>query len=108
MTPQLQKLLDDLRSGATVLKPNLKGSNVIYLNSGASTFTGTVKGGTTITVKHCQHPNLPRIPFDPVAARDMTSAEVRKRWPRLGVTCPDCKSSVMSYASHEHYIAGDW
>jgi hypothetical protein len=44
------------------------------------------------------------VTFDPVQARDMSSTEIRKRFPRI--TCQECGTVV--YASYEHYIAGDW
>ncbi len=34
--------------------------------------------------------------------------EIRKKWPRGEGTCTDCGSSVIAYASHAHYIVGDW
>ena len=37
------------------------------------------------------------------------AAVVRKRWPRLTGDCPKgCGFSGIAYASHEHYVAGDW
>jgi hypothetical protein len=45
--------------------------------------------------------------FDAEAARGLTSAEVQRRWPRWSGTCT-CGFYGVSYASYEHYIAGDW
>jgi len=56
----------------------------------------------------CDHPNLPAVPFDPIAAKGLTADEVRKRWPRLALTCPDCGMEMCCYASFEHYVSGDW
>lgn len=56
----------------------------------------------------CAHKNLPVVPFDAEAAKALDSYDVRKRWPRLDQECPDCKARVISYASFEHYIAGDY
>ena len=44
------------------------------------------------------------VTFDSEQARDMSSAEIKKRFPRI--TCQECGTVV--YASYEHYIAGDW
>jgi hypothetical protein len=49
-----------------------------------------------------------RPPFDAEAARNLSSSEVRKRWPRSSGTCPTCGFYGAVYASFEHYIAGDW
>jgi hypothetical protein len=55
----------------------------------------------------CDHPTL-EVHFDSQAAKGLSAAEVRKRWPRLCRRCPTCGASVVAYASSEHYIAGDW
>lgn len=37
------------------------------------------------------------------------SAEIRRRWPRHSGACPKgCGYIGIAYASHEHYLAGDW
>ena len=59
-------------------------------------------------ILNCEHPNLPSVLFDPEAAKELSSYEVRARWPRGCVTCPDCNATVIQYASFEHYCAGDW
>jgi hypothetical protein len=42
-------------------------------------------------------------------AGNRAASEVRKRWPRLYGTCPKgCGFSGIAYASHAHYIMGDW
>ena len=46
--------------------------------------------------------------FDPVAARGLDEVEVRRRWPRFEGVCEECGSMVISYASAEHFAAGDW
>ena len=51
---------------------------------------------------------LPLPPFDEALARGLSSQEVRKRWPRAAVVCPQCGSKVVLYASMEHLVAGDW
>jgi hypothetical protein len=56
---------------------------------------------------HCEHKEC-RPYFDPVAAKSMTDAQVRKAFPRFQGTCPECNQFVISYASSEHYVAGDW
>jgi ribosomal protein S27AE len=56
----------------------------------------------------CQHPNADYPEFDAEAARTMTSVEVKRRFPRKRVTCPDCGETFVAYASFEHYTAGDW
>lgn len=56
----------------------------------------------------CQHPNADCPEFDAEAARNMTSGEVQRRFPRKRVTCPDCGETFTAYASFEHYTAGDW
>lgn len=58
---------------------------------------------------NCQHENLPEVPFDAEEAMKLSAPEVQKRWPRLELTCPDCKLTITAcYASFEHYTAGDW
>ena len=59
------------------------------------------------TVKHlaCFH----GVHFDYEAAKDLSSHEVRIRWPRLSGLCPlGCGYNGISYASAEHYTCGDW
>lgn len=47
--------------------------------------------------------------FDPEGAHDLSAHEVRERWPRLDGACPlGCGYFGTSYASLEHYVAGDW
>lgn len=46
--------------------------------------------------------------FDSAAAASLDAAEVRKRWPREDRVCPKCGACCITYASYEHYIAGDW
>lgn len=58
--------------------------------------------------KPCEHPELPRPPFDAEAARGLSAEEVRKRWPRFYGPCPDCNTTVIHYASTAHYVLGDW
>jgi hypothetical protein len=56
----------------------------------------------------CTHPNLKPPEFDPVQAAHMSASEVRKRYPRGNFLCGQCGSSVITYASAHHFIAGDW
>lgn len=43
------------------------------------------------------------------AGLNLSSDEVRRRWPRLNGPCPKgCGYVGIAYASPEHYIAGDW
>lgn len=49
------------------------------------------------------------IEFDADAAKDMTVAEIRKRYPRLFGPCPKgCGFDGIGYKSWEHYVMGDW
>lgn len=57
---------------------------------------------------HCDHADIARPAFDAEAARGLEAEEVRRRWPRGHAVCPRCGTLVISYASAEHYIAGDW
>lgn len=58
----------------------------------------------------CAHLNVPLPEFDQeLADREKLSAsEIRQRWPRLEVKCPDCGALVIAYAGKAHYIYGDW
>jgi len=56
----------------------------------------------------CQHPGMVLPEFDSELARTMSAIEVRRRFPRGNWHCQKCESSVITYASFEHYIAGDW
>lgn len=43
------------------------------------------------------------------AGLGLSSATVRRQWPRLNGACPKgCGFSGIAYASPGHYIAGDW
>lgn len=55
----------------------------------------------------CNHPKC-TVKFDRAEAATMTSAEVRKNFPRFFGTCPDCKEQVIIYSSTSHYQMGDW
>lgn len=51
------------------------------------------------------------ITFDENMAKSyrMTSNEIRSRWPRLEGTCTKgCGYHGIAYASHAHYVYGDW
>ncbi len=40
---------------------------------------------------------------------ELSSEKVREKYPRLHGTCPKgCGFKGIAYASHAHYIAGDW
>jgi hypothetical protein len=56
----------------------------------------------------CEHPNLPLVPFDEEAAKELSAWEIRARWPRKMQVCPDCKEEILCYASSMHYYMGDW
>jgi hypothetical protein len=105
MTPELRKFLDDVKAGTAKITPNLEGG-VAYFGNLPRTFSHT--GSSTLTIKRCLHPDMPKVDFDPVAARLMPSHEVRQKWPRKYLKCPDCNEGILSYASFEHYVAGDW
>jgi hypothetical protein len=60
-----------------------------------------------------EHPPLEEcdhgVTFDESAAVGMEAEEVRARWPRLMGACPmGCGYSGIAYASHAHYVLGDW
>jgi hypothetical protein len=55
----------------------------------------------------CEHKGV-AVSFDEQASRGLSSATVRRLWPRFFGTCPDCGRSLILYASFAHYIAGDW
>lgn len=49
------------------------------------------------------------ITFDQEDAKNLKTPEVRKKYPRLDGECPKgCGFSGIGYASHAHYIYGDW
>lgn len=55
----------------------------------------------------CEHDaNTPA--FDDEAAKSLPAHEVRARWPRFRGQCSKCGAGLISYASYEHYLAGDW
>lgn len=55
----------------------------------------------------CKHSKvMPQ--YDSVAAKLMTSNQIRTTFPRFSGICPDCGYQGILYASMEHYIAGDW
>lgn len=59
--------------------------------------------------RECPHARCtPPAGFDEPASRDLSSDEVRERWPRFFGRCPDCGETVIGYASLAHCIAGDW
>lgn len=61
--------------------------------------------GVTESAAQCDH----GVTFDPEAARNLAAAEVQRRWPRLFGPCPKgCGYVGIAYASHWHYVAGDW
>ena len=50
----------------------------------------------------------PKNPAEFIAGNPATT-EIRKRWPRLHGPCPKgCGFNGIAYASHAHYIYGDW
>lgn len=49
------------------------------------------------------------VTFDKKAAEGLTTAEVRKRWPRLMGKYPlGCGYVGIYYVSLDHYMYGDW
>jgi hypothetical protein len=48
------------------------------------------------------------IVFDEEAAKTMTIAEIRQKFPRLDGICTKCGWSGIYYASTAHYVYGDW
>lgn len=49
------------------------------------------------------------IVFDEAQARQLGTHQVRTQWPRLDGPCPKgCGYVGIFYASHAHYIYGDW
>lgn len=60
--------------------------------------------------KRCEHPKakVHYEDWDPELAATMSPEEVRERWPRGHMQCPDCGMYVISYADAQHYILGDW
>jgi hypothetical protein len=49
------------------------------------------------------------VTFDVEAAKGLSVAEIRKRWPRLWGNCPlGCGFNGIGYASFMHYVMGDW
>lgn len=56
----------------------------------------------------CLHSSIPEPEFDLEVAKTLSADEVRKKYPRIWATCPDCGCPVIKYASFTHYIAGDW
>jgi len=56
----------------------------------------------------CVHPGIPEPVYDSEKAKGMDVYEVRKHFPRIDWCCDHCGACGVSYASFEHYIAGDW
>jgi hypothetical protein len=46
--------------------------------------------------------------FDEEEAKQHPAFYIRKRWPRFDGVCPDCKETVILYASWAHYVLGCW
>lgn len=90
---ELDKLLEEIQSKKYTLPPLLASmpQNIIPVEDGS-----------------CKHKNLPTPEFDAKIAATLSSKEVRKVFPRGNYLCPDCNSHVITYASFEHYISGDW
>lgn len=55
----------------------------------------------------CEHEAI-AVTFDKEAARDLSTTEIRERWPRFLGNCPTCGERLIKYASYEHYLYGDW
>jgi hypothetical protein len=57
--------------------------------------------------KDCKHESI-KVNYDSDVAKNLTSYEVKKLYPRFQGACPECGQHLIKYASAEHYIAGDW
>lgn len=55
----------------------------------------------------CTHDGA-KVEFDEEAAKGLSVAEIRQRWPRFYGACPDCGRLIIKYASFMHYGMGDW
>jgi len=56
-------------------------------------------------IDECDH----GVVFDHVAAENLPSYEIKRRWPRLDGPCPKgCGFTGIAYASTKHYVFGDW
>jgi len=95
------RLADDDAPSPTALQPieGLRASDWLLGGDGQASAS---------PVKSCEHPNIKRPSFDAKAAHGLSVVEVRKRWPRGHELCPDCRTMVITYASTEHYVLGDW
>lgn len=63
--------------------------------------------GGGVDDEHCDH----GVAFDKdrADAENLAAHEVRSLWPRMCGLCPrGCGFSGIAYASHAHYIYGDW
>jgi dTMP kinase len=67
-----------------------------------------IESGPALTTEGCTHPMPAWVTFDVEAAKGLTVAEIRRRWPRYDGPCPKCGMNVIHYASTAHYIDGDW
>jgi len=49
------------------------------------------------------------VTFDREATANMSSHDIRQKWPRLVGDCPlGCGFRGIAYASGAHYVFGDW
>jgi len=75
---------------------------------GGSMMEEAMVGKTTKTEHECDH----GVTFDEAKAEDMTTEEIRKRWPRGWFPperpCPTCGFVGIAYASTAHSVYGDW
>jgi len=56
------------------------------------------------TCLHKKH--IPK--FNKKAAKNLSVADIRKRWPRYFGKCSECNEGVILYASWAHFVYGDW
>lgn len=71
---------------------------------------GDKEHGDAVTCVRCSAlPCDHGVAFDSERAKGMSAADVRRFFPRLSGPCPKkCGYYGIAYASHEHYVAGDW
>lgn len=91
---ELDKLLEEIRSKNYTLPPLLAAALPSY--------------NPPVDDNRCKHPNIQVPEFDSKVAANLSSHEVRRLFPRGSYYCADCKSTVITYASMEHYLSGDW
>jgi hypothetical protein len=58
----------------------------------------------------CLHPHVPEPVFDKrlCDVGELDTETIRRMFPRIYMMCPDCKRTMIKYASKAHYVYGDW